>query len=65
MGIDASRVDWGGAEASQVYSTPLAERGTGKSHSSVSLDNLRLTATVEEGAHRGSSSAKKRLSDGR
>jgi len=37
----------------------LAERGTGKSCSSVSLVNLCLTATVEEGAHRSSSSCKK------
>ena len=37
----------------------LAERGSGKSCSSVSLDNLCLTATVEEGVHRSSSSCKK------
>jgi len=37
----------------------LAERGSGKSCSSVSLDNLCLMATVEEGVHRSSSSCKK------
>jgi len=37
----------------------LAERGSGKSCSSVSLDDLCLTATVEEGAHRSSSNCKK------
>ena len=37
----------------------LVERGTGKSHSSVNLDNLRLTVMVEEGVHRGLSSCKK------
>ena len=37
----------------------LAERGSGKSCSSVSLDNLCQTAMVEEGAHRSSSSCKK------
>ena len=41
----------------------LAERGTGKSHSSVSLDNLRITATVEEGCMEARVVAK-RLGDG-
>ena len=44
----------------------LAERGSGKSCSSVSLVNLCLTAaTVEEGAHsRSSSCVAKRLGNG-
>jgi len=40
----------------------LAERGTGKSRSSVSLDNLRVMATVEEGRMEGRVVAK-RLGD--
>ena len=41
----------------------LAERGTGKSRSSVSLDNRRVTATVGDGRMEGRVVAK-RLGDG-
>ena len=41
----------------------LAERGTGKSHSSVSLDNLHVISMVKEGHMEGRVVAK-RLGDG-
>ena len=56
-----------GVHPLQVYSTPLqilAERGSGKSCSSVSLDNLCLTVMVEEGGRIEALVVAKRLGDG-
>ena len=59
----------GGAEAppsrfiAPLSKVLLAERGTGKSRPSVSLDNVRVTAMVEEGRMEARVVAK-RLGDG-
>jgi len=64
-----SRADLGGggcfSTPLQVYSTPVQSfAGTGKSCSSVSLDNLFETATVKEGRMEARV-VTKRLGDGR